>query len=68
MAIGDLNGNEVFDVAVANGEYSRGAHRRRRRHLWRGEHYATGRLPQSVAIGDFNGDRTLDLAVTNISS
>src|SRR5262249_26142294 len=72
VAIGDLNGDHLLDLAVANqssnnvsvlldsgGTFSPVL----------GSPFATGGpLPFSVAIGDLNGDGLLDIAVANLNS
>jgi hypothetical protein len=67
VAIGDLNGDDHPDLAVAN-EWSGNVSVL----LGDGDgsfqsavHYGAGGGPHSVAIGDFNGDDALDLAVAN---
>jgi hypothetical protein len=64
VAIGDLNGDQVPDLAVAGGDVSV--------LLGVGDgtfaaalHYPARSGPCSVAIGDLNGDRAPDLAVAN---
>ena len=70
VAIGDLDGDQVPDLAVANfnsdnvsvllgvgeGTFAAAAH------------YAAGSGPESVAIGDLDGDQVPDLAVANADS
>jgi len=70
VAMGDLDGDEVADLVVANssedsvsvlvgtgnGTFARAVD------------VATGVSPRSLAIGDLNGDGALDLAVTNFGS
>ena len=70
VAIGDLNGDRMPDVATANAEAStvsvllnRGDGR-----LQAKRDYAAGPAPYSVAIGDLNGDGRSDLATANGSS
>ena len=70
IAIGDLDGDQVPDLAVAN---------------WASDnvsvllgvgdgtfaavmHYAAGNRPTSIAIGDLDGDQVPDLAAANDSS
>jgi hypothetical protein len=69
VAIGDLNGDGVLDLAVANqgsndvsvllgdatGSFVAAT----------GSPFAVGTAPSGVAIGDLNGDGVLDLAVAN---
>ncbi|MCH8147560.1 MAG: VCBS repeat-containing protein, partial [Planctomycetes bacterium] len=75
VAIGDLNGDHVPDLAVANtGRFSTPDDRISVL-LGVGDgtfaaavHYAAGDRPRSVAIADLNGDRVPDLAVVNWTS
>ena len=70
IAIGDLNGDRVPDLAVANSESDNVSIL-----LGVGDgtfadaaHYAAGDRPWSVAIGDLDGDQVPDLAVANQGS
>ena len=70
VAVGDFDGNEIPDLAVANissddvsvllgfGDGTFAAEQR----------FAAGDRPFSVAVGDFDGNGTPDLAVANFSS
>ncbi|MFC1572692.1 FG-GAP-like repeat-containing protein [Candidatus Eisenbacteria bacterium] len=70
VAVGDLNGDEILDLAVANasshsvsvllglGDSTFAA----------AETYATGDNPMAIAIGDFDADDAPDLAVANRNS
>jgi hypothetical protein len=68
VAVGDFNGDQKLDLAVAsygsgvsvllgNGQGSFGVP----------ASFKVGLEPDSVAIGDFNGDQKLDLAVANLA-
>ena len=72
VAIGDLNGDNILDIAVANADFATntvsvllgngdGTFQPR-------QDFATGSSPRSVAIGDLNGDNILDLAVANFAT
>ncbi len=70
VALGDLNGDRLPDLAVANagsGDVSvllsngDGSFQTQQR-------FAAGDQPQSVTLGDLNGDRVLDMAIANQSS
>ena len=70
VAIGDFNGDNKSDLAVANDDNNNVS-----TFLGNGDgtfqnkvDYITGTSPRSVAIGDFNGDNNSDLAVANWSS
>jgi ankyrin repeat protein len=67
VAVGDLDGDEGLDLAVANGSSDNvsvllnngdGTFARRM-------NYFAGDAPSSVAVGDLDGDGWLDLAVAN---
>jgi hypothetical protein len=67
VAIGDLNGDQVPDLAVANSGWDNVSVL-----LGLGDgtfaaavYYPAGNGPRSVAIGDLNGDQVPDLAVAN---
>jgi hypothetical protein len=70
LAVGDLNGDDRNDVAVANGTGAKvvsvllkdgnGGFAR--------ADYATGASPQGVALADVNGDGRLDVATANSSA
>ncbi|MCH8150393.1 MAG: VCBS repeat-containing protein, partial [Planctomycetes bacterium] len=68
VAIGDLDGDQLPDLAVANRDSDNVS-------VLRGvgdgtfaapAHYAAGDGPTSLAIGDLDGDQVLDLVVTTI--
>jgi hypothetical protein len=71
VAIGDLNGDEKPDLAVANAESKANIDNvsillgNGDGTFQRAVNYGTGGGPTSVAIGDFNGDANPDLAVAN---
>jgi hypothetical protein len=67
LAIGDLNGDGIPDVAVldtglavllgnANGSFGTA------------NYYAAGTQPHAIALGDFNGDGKLDVVVTELNA
>ena len=72
LALGDVNGDGVLDLAVANGDFGSsnvsvllgngdGSFQAEQR-------FVAGAGPSSVALGDVNGDGVLDLAGTNGNS
>jgi hypothetical protein len=70
LAVGDLDGDQIPDLAVANSATDNVAVL-----LGNGDgsfglaaFFSAGVEPQSVAIGDLNGDQHADLAVANFSS
>ena len=70
VAIGDLNGDQIPDLTVANEDNNNVSVL-----LGLGDgtvaaavNYAVGDRPYSVAIGDFDGDQVPDLAVANFNS
>jgi hypothetical protein len=72
VAVGDLNGDGVPDLAVADSGDPLGRTSGVSVLLGNGDGsfqaaraFAAGSSPQSVALGDFNGDDRLDLAVAN---
>ena len=75
VAVGDLNGDGMPDLAVTNffsnsvsvllNTTAAGANSPS---FAAKQDFATGSFPDSVAMGDFNGDGVLDLAIANSSS
>jgi FG-GAP-like repeat/FG-GAP repeat len=70
VAIGDLNGDDHLDLAVANAGSNTVSVLLNdgNGNLSAATPYATGTTPNSVAIGDLNGDGRPDLAVANTDS
>ena len=73
VAIGDLNGDQVPDLAVANNRYFAADNVSILLGVGNGTfedvvHYGAGYEPEFVAIGDLDGDRVPDLAVANYGS
>jgi trimeric autotransporter adhesin len=74
IAVGDLNGDGVLDLAVVNSNYSVSLTGSVSVLLGNGDGtfsqvpdgpYAVGGIPRYVAVGDFNGDGKGDLAVNS---
>jgi hypothetical protein len=72
VAVGDLNGDDVPDLVVANWSYPAAGTVSVLLNNGDGSfaaavHYDAGGRPRSIAVGDLNGDEWLDLAVTNMA-
>src|SRR4029077_5268702 len=66
LAVADLNGDNVADIAVANGGSGNVSVLINNREGFNAAvNYVTGAAPSAVVISDFNGDGKLDLAVAN---
>jgi FG-GAP-like repeat len=67
VAIGDLNGDGLMDLATANtGNNTVNVLVGVGKGLFAGPHvYATGQAPQGFTIGDLNGDGVMDLVTAN---
>jgi hypothetical protein len=66
IAIGDLNGDRVPDLATANWYDTVSVFLNRGDGSFRSRlNYRAGRQPQSLAIGELNGDGKLDLVIAN---
>jgi hypothetical protein len=66
VAVGDLNGDGIPDLAVANGSGTVSVLLGNGNGTFQARHaFAAGRYPISVAVGDLNGDGKPDLVVTN---
>ena len=69
VSLGDLDGDGVLDMAVANNQRRRErAARERRRDFRARARYDAGSGPWSVSLGDLDGDGDLDMAVANANS